>query len=188
MNGIAALAVKEVAVVSGFGSGLLAPSAVDGFAVGTLLSAVCLLMAIGPRRRLRRLRQARQVPTTPSSQYRVSATCVSAASAGDSASAAGAAGSASAAGSAGSRSDHSASVIPNPLANESAKVSAPAETSDAQAHDSKNNGYRSKHRLSDPDARRRPESRRSAPRHAARVHGIGRTASKLPLHPVPVRD
>ena len=52
MNGIAVMAAKEAAVVSGFGSGLLAPSAVDGFAVGTLLSGVCLLMAIGPRRRL----------------------------------------------------------------------------------------------------------------------------------------
>jgi hypothetical protein len=59
MNGIAAIAVKEAAVLSGFGSGLLAPSAVDGFAVGTLLSGVCLLMAIGPGRRLRRARQGR---------------------------------------------------------------------------------------------------------------------------------
>ena len=59
MNGLATIAVKGAAVVSGFGSGLLAPSAVDGFAVGTLLSGVCLLMAIGPRRRRRRARQGR---------------------------------------------------------------------------------------------------------------------------------
>jgi hypothetical protein len=165
MNGIAALAVKEVAVVSGFGSGLLAPSAVDGFAVGTLLSGVCLLMAIGPRRRLRRVRQ---VGITPSSRDGVSANSASA------------------------RSDYSAATISGSLANKSAKVSAPADTSGrdegAHANDSKNNGYRSRHRLSDPDASRRPESRRSAPRHAARAHRIGRMTSKLPSHPVPVRD
>ena len=78
-----------------------------------------------------------------------------------------------------------------PLADESAEVVVPAgftRDEGAHAHDDKNNGYRSRHRLSEPDASRRPESRRSAPRHAARAHRIGRMASKLPPHLVPVRD
>ncbi len=168
MNGIAAIAVKEVAVLSGFGSGLLAPSAVDGFAVGTLLSGVCLLVAIGPGRRLRR---ARQVRVTQSSRDVAPAKA--------------------AAISAGSR--YSAAAMFGPLADESAEVVALAGTSGrdegAHANDSKYNGYRSKHRLSDhSDANRHPETRRSAPRHAARAHRIGRMASELPPHPVPVRD
>ncbi len=167
MNGIAAMAVKEAAVVSGFGSGLLAPSAVQGFAVGTLLSGVCLLMAIGPRRRLRRVRRGR---VTQSSR--------------DGALAMAAATSAS--------SECSAAAMPGPLADESAEIVAPAGTygrdEGAHAHDSKNNGHRSKHKLSDPHASRRPEWRRSAPRHAARAPRIGRMASKLPSHPVSVRD
>ncbi len=170
MSGIAALAVKEVIVVSGYGSGLLAPSAVDGFAVGTLLSGACLLMAIGPRRRLRRVRQVRQGAKTSSSRDGVSANAAFPSA----------------------RSDYPATTMSGPLAYESAKVIASAETSGrdegAHAHDSKNRGYRSKHRVSDPNASRRPESRHSPPRHAARAHRIGRMASKLPLHPLTVRD
>ncbi len=56
MNGFAALAVKEAAVASGLGASLLpiAPSAIDGFAVGTLLSGLCLLLVMAPRRISRR--------------------------------------------------------------------------------------------------------------------------------------
>jgi len=56
MNGFAALAVKEAAVASGLGTSLLpiAPSAIDGFAVGTLLSGLCLLLVMAPRRISRR--------------------------------------------------------------------------------------------------------------------------------------
>lgn len=53
MNGIAVLAAKEVALASGFGSALLPsipPSAVDGFAAGTLLSGACFLLVALPRR------------------------------------------------------------------------------------------------------------------------------------------
>jgi hypothetical protein len=56
MNGIAVLAVKGAAVASGLGASLLpgvAPSAIEGFAVGSLLSGVCLLLVIAPRRILR---------------------------------------------------------------------------------------------------------------------------------------
>ena len=59
MNGIAALAAKEVVAASGLGAGLLpgvAPSAVDGFAAGTLLSGVCFLLIVAPRHGLRRPR------------------------------------------------------------------------------------------------------------------------------------
>ena len=82
--------------------------------------------------------------------------------------------------------------MPGPLADESTEVVAPAGTygrdEGAQAYDGKNNSYRSKHKLLNSDASRRREWRRSAPRHAARAHRIGRMASKLPSHPVPLRD
>jgi hypothetical protein len=167
MNGIAALALKEAAVASGVGSGLLAPSAVDGFAVGTLLSGVCLLVALGPRHRRRR---ARQSPVTQSSRDRVPANAAATSAV----------------------SDCSAAVMSGPSAIESAEVgvltAAGERDEGVQALDSKSNGHRSKHRLSGPGASRRPESRGTAPRHAARTHRIGRMASKLPLDPVPVRD
>jgi hypothetical protein len=60
MIGLAALAVKEVAGASGLSTNLLRgipPSAVDGFAAGTLLSALCLLIVAAPRRPRRRGRR-----------------------------------------------------------------------------------------------------------------------------------
>lgn len=59
MSGFTVLAVKEVAVASGLSAGLLpgiAPSAIDGFAAGTLLSALCVLLVMAPRSGLRRRR------------------------------------------------------------------------------------------------------------------------------------
>jgi hypothetical protein len=59
VSGFAVLAVKEVAVASGLSTSLLpgiAPSAIDGFAAGTLLSALCVLLVMAPRRGLRRRR------------------------------------------------------------------------------------------------------------------------------------
>jgi hypothetical protein len=59
MNGLAALAVKEAAVASGHGSSFLpaiAPSALDGFAVGALVSALCVLLVMVPRHIARRSR------------------------------------------------------------------------------------------------------------------------------------
>jgi len=53
MSGFAALAVKPAVVASGLGSTLLSDigrSAVQGFAVGTLLSAACFLAVMTPRR------------------------------------------------------------------------------------------------------------------------------------------
>jgi len=59
VSGFTVLAVKEVAVASGLSTGLLpaiAPSAIDGFAAGTLLSALCVLLVMAPRHGLRRRR------------------------------------------------------------------------------------------------------------------------------------
>lgn len=59
MSGFTVLAVKEVAVASGLSTGLLPgipPSAIDGFAAGTLLSALCVLLVMAPRHGLRRRR------------------------------------------------------------------------------------------------------------------------------------
>jgi hypothetical protein len=59
MNTWAAIAAKPAAVATGLGAGLLpavAPSAIDGFAVGTLLSGACFLLVSKPGRALRRPR------------------------------------------------------------------------------------------------------------------------------------
>ena len=239
MNGFAALAAKEAAAVSGFGTGLLPPSAVDGFAVGTLLSGVCVLMVIGPRRRLRR---ARRRPDAQSSRDGArkgapaaarpddSLATISDPPAGESAEtvvpSARAVLSARTAPSAmpvttawtglsatpaisartlpsampvtSAWTGHSAGTVPSPKLFVSAwtvpvAMSVPAAPSGRDGagpgHDGKN-GYRSKHRMPEPAASdRRPESRRSAPRHAAPAHWVSsRLASRLPLYPLPVRD
>lgn len=60
MIGSAAVAAKETAVASALGVSLLpgvAPSAVDGFAAGTLLTGVCFLLIKEAPRRLRRHHQ-----------------------------------------------------------------------------------------------------------------------------------
>jgi hypothetical protein len=166
MYGIAALAVKEAA-----GSGLLSPSTVDGFAVGTLLSALCLLMAMGPRRRLRRARRARVAPSSRDSLSSRAAAIPA-------------------------RSDCLTATAPGPLTEVPVEVAAeavaqavtPGREEGAHATDGKDNARRSKHRLSGPDAARRQELGRTAPRHAAPAHRIGRMASKAPLHPVAARD
>ncbi len=183
MNAIAALAAKEAAVVSGLGAGLLAPSAVDGFAAGTLLSGICVLMVVGPGRRLRRARPGPEVVAARGGW----GTTAYAAPAG-----------------------YPVAAMSDPYADESAEAlvppaatlpsalpmpspspaASPGRDEAGHGHDGKSGGYRSKHRLSEPEAGdRRPESRRSAPRHAAPSHGIGsRMVGRLPLHPLTVRD
>lgn len=59
MSGIAALAAKEAVFATGVGSALLPaipPSAMDGFAAGTLLSGACFLLVALPRRTGRKAR------------------------------------------------------------------------------------------------------------------------------------
>lgn len=229
MNAIAALAAKEAAVVSGFGAGLLAPSAVDGFAVGTLLSGVCVLMVIRPRRRLRHARQGRDAQSSPAGAPANTA-CTAAhtdeSPAGMSDPFAGgspeviatsAMPEASAVPEASVISESSAvlkapvmsassavlvsSAMPEPsavlvssaMASPLAAIvaSAPSEQHKAgHVQGSKNSGYRSKHKMPEPYVTDwRPESLRSAPRHAAPSHGVSSSmASRLPLYPLPVRD
>jgi hypothetical protein len=172
MNGFAALAAKEAIVASGVGASLLpgiAPSAVDGFAAGTLLSGLCFLMVIAPKHGLRRGRLSARsgmlasVASAPvMSEYTMSAT------------------------------------LSDPFADESAEVVVPgsAPVPDQASREPKAGAYRSKHRLADPEAardrrpeNRRPEIRRSAGRHAAPSSGIGsKVAGRLPFHPLAVRD
>ena len=175
MNGIAALAAKEAAVVSGVGAGLLTPSAVDGFAVGTLLSAICVLIVLGPRRRMRRQRSASRRVAPPT------AACTAA------------------------RSGQSAIALSDLLADELAETvvlsamplpataavssQSPGRDEAGTADDGKTSGQRSRHRMSEPaTGYRRRESPRSAPRHAAPSHGIStRMVGRIPLHPIIVR-
>jgi hypothetical protein len=173
MSGLAALVVKQAAVASGFGMSLvpgIGPSAVDGFAAGTLLCGLCLMLVIRPRRGLRRtkspagdgaLTMAQHNPMTPGlSSYVAASACAVPASAYD-------------------PFDESAEMV----------VSYPVRQAGGQLPDVKNGRSRSKHRSPGRDvAEWRPEVRRSPGRHAAqRVSRTSRVARKLALHPLPVR-
>jgi len=162
MNGLAALAAKEAALASGVSllPGI-APSAVDGFAVGTLLSGLCFLMVMAPKHGLRRGRMSAREgmlagvgPVQP--EYAMAVT------------------------------------LSDPFADESAELIVPAGScpADEIGPEQKPAGYRSKHRLTDPDsAERRQEARRSQGRHAAPSNGIaGRMAGRFAFHPLAVRD
>jgi len=181
MSGLAALAVKEAAVASGLGTTFLpgvAPSAVDGFAVGTLLSGLCYLMVMAPRRRARRKRRlarnanqaiAPQNPVTPDLAGYVAAPAYVPAPAGAAASAYVAAPAYATAGAA-----------CDPFADESAEVvvSFPIQEVSLGLPEVNDAGH-SRHRLAGPQAERRPEVRRGAGRHAAPPAGAGsRTASR----------
>jgi hypothetical protein len=64
MSGFAGLAINHAALASGLGTTFLpgvGPGAVQGFAVGTLLSGLCVLAAMAPRRISRRKRQALKI-------------------------------------------------------------------------------------------------------------------------------
>ena len=175
MHGIAALAAKEAAVVSGFGAGLLTPSAVDGFAVGTLLSAICVLIVLGPRRHMRRQRSASRGVASATAACTAAQSSQSAIAISD------------------LLADELAETVvlsAMPLPATAAVLSAPPGRDDAgTAQDRKTSGHRSKHRMSEPGTSdRRRESRRSAPRHAAPSQGIStKMAGRLPLHPITVR-
>lgn len=155
MSGFAALAVKEAAVASGLGTTFLpgvAPSAVEGFAVGTLLSGLCFLLVMAPRRRSRRRgRSARRAgrassTQTPPSYDRPEYVAAPAYAA--------------------------TGVISDPFADESAEilVSYPVEESNLEPRDERNGGS-SRQRLTATEAQQRPEARRRAGRHAAPPSG-----------------
>ncbi|MGO8957382.1 MAG: hypothetical protein ACLQFR_08460 [Streptosporangiaceae bacterium] len=224
MNGIAVLAAKGTAVVPGFGSALLAPSAVDGFAAGTLLTGVCVLIVMGRRRRRRRPPPSSE---TPPVRVRLVAKAAPAATDTDCAAPmladpgaenlAGAfvlpatpelsitpdlattpvppaAPELPAAAELPAAPELLADTVPSaPLAPAAApELSAAfARRESGLARDGLTSGYRSKHRMSHPDAGEwRPESRRTAPRHAAPSPGLGFSslADRIPMHPLPVRD
>jgi hypothetical protein len=155
MSGLAALAVKEAAVASGLGTTFLpgiAPSAVDGFAVGTLLSGLCYLLVMAPRRRARRRsRTARKAiqkdaTQTPSS-HDVSGYATAPAYA-------------------------AVGVMTDPFA-ESAEVVVPYPVAEVSVElPEVRNGGSSGHRLADTEAGHRPEVRRGAGRHAAPPSGV----------------
>ena len=163
MNGLAALAAKEAALASG--ASLLpgiAPSAVDGFAVGTLLSGLCFLMVMAPKRGLRRRKVSASEgmllgsdPVQPDYAMAVRLTDPFA--------------------------DEAAEVV----------VSAGGQLGDDVGAEPKGTGHRRKHRQSDPEGGgdRRPEIRRSQGRHAAPSNGIAsRVAGRFAFHPLAVHD
>jgi hypothetical protein len=171
MNGIAALAAKEAAV-AGLGASLLpgvASSAVDGFAVGTLLSGMCFLLVIGPRRQLRRTRIARRSEVWAPSDTRPAHADYAAAPV-------------------------SANPYANPYADESAETLLPARPAKADEPTAEpasvgSPDYRSRHRLPGSEGDRRQEQRRSPGRHAApSARFSSRMASRLPFRALAVRD
>ncbi len=180
MSGFAVLAVKEAAVASGLGTTVLpgiAPSALDGFAVGTLLCGLCLVLVVAPRRLSRRSRRSARGsaltsvahnPMTPDlSGYATRSAYPAARGSAD----------------AGPFGDESAEMVVSLSSRE--EMARLAEM--AQLVDLKNSG---KHRLSGAEAaERRPELKRGSGRHAAPPAGVGsRMASKFAGSAVTVRD
>jgi len=185
VNGIAALAAKEALVASGLGPSVLpgvAPSALEGFAVGSLLSGVCFLMVMAPRRVRRARWSAKRRARLPGidAQQRPQAPAQASADAG--------------AGAGTGADDYAAAPTDNPFADESAEILVPAGTAArlemSQASQSHSGGHRGKPRLPDSDgSSRRPDARRGAPRHAARSPGIGsKVTSVFSSHPAGARD
>jgi hypothetical protein len=178
VSGFAVLAAKDVAVASGLGTSVLptiAPSVIDGFAAGTLLSALCVLLVMAPRRGFRRRRaRARSGARTTSPRNPMTPEL-----SGDAAAAS-------------RRARFAAVAISDPLADESAEVviSLADRYEWAQLPGRANSGYATRHELPGSDVpQRRPEVRRGSGRHAAPSAGVGsRVASKLVPHALAARD
>jgi len=176
VSGFAVLAAKEVAVASGLGTSVLptiAPSVIDGFAAGTLLSALCVLLVMAPRRGLRR-RRARARSGIRASMPRKAVTPDLSGN------------------SAAGRARLAAGAISDPLADESAEVVISlADTHEwAQLSGRASSGNPTRHELPGSDMpQRRPEAKRGSGRHAAPPVGVGtRVASKLVPHALAARD
>jgi hypothetical protein len=157
MIGLAAVAVKEVAVTSGLSTSLLRgipPSAVDGFAAGTLLSGLCYLIVMAPRRGWRRGNRP-----APRGSARTNAPAPH---------------------------DHGATPPDlSAFADESTEivVAHPIHAQGPELLD-RHSDHQSKSGLAATVIERRPEPRRSGGRHAAPTAGVGsRVASKFALHP-----
>lgn len=163
----AVIAAKEAAIASGVGAGIvpaIGNSAVDGFAVGTLLSGACFMLVAAQRRtKLQKRYGSGQgagalaaLPPSPSSI--------------------------------GTFGDESAEAL---VPGQPGADQEPADlVPDGLVPDGRG-GYRSKHRLTDPAAAtdRWPDARRGAPRHAAPSVSFGdRMASLFTVRQVAVRS
>jgi hypothetical protein len=203
MNSFAALAVKEAAAASGHGTSLLpaiAPSALDGFAVGALLSALCVLLVMVPRHISRRTRQSARTRGKADMPTRPATSAVAALSRAPTQEAA-------SAGVTSPFADESAEIVVRyPVRDDAGQLIERSFYSPADSFPSPEAGTaaarRRKHRHSDADRPGRseredrldrldrlPEPRRGSGRHAAPPIGSGgRKANKLALHPMPARD
>jgi hypothetical protein len=178
MSGLAALAVHEVALTSGLRTSLpagITPSVIDGFAAGALLSGLCFLFAMAPRRIVRRLRPAAKVAKRGVPREPITLDLSGYAS-------------------------QPPPFLPSPnldpLADESAEVvislldrEAIAQVSSLVSANDPSSGKSRQPTASSEVPQRRPEPKRTAGRHAAPPVGVGsRVASKLALHPVAARQ
>jgi len=177
VSGFAVLAAKEVAVASGLGTSVLptiAPSVIDGFAAGTLLSALCVLLVMAPRRGFRRRRTRARSGARTSSPRNPMTPELSGGSAAP------------------RRARLAAVAISDPLADESAEVVISlADTYEwAQLPGRATGGNPTRHELpGSAMPQRRPEAKRGSGRHAAPPVGVGsRVASKLVPHALAARD
>jgi hypothetical protein len=164
-------------VASGVGTSLLptiAPSVLDGFAAGTLLSALCVLLVMAPRRGFRRRRARARSGARPTIAHKSIPPDLS----GDPA--------------AMRRARLAAAATSDPLADESAEVviSPAARHEWAQLSGHTSGSHESRHELPGSDVpMRRPEAKRGSGRHAAPPVGVGsRVASKLAPHALAARD
>lgn len=157
-----AIAAREI-FSPGIGVSLLprfVPTALDGIAIGTMLSGACLLLIIAPRHTLRRSRRRLGMFTVPDRAFLTRR--------GD---------------------GRLARPGSDQLGDEATEVIAPpgvrpqgAPDSDEAHPDGRKTGYRSRHRRDEQESGQwRPESRQRTPRHAAPSAGFSsRIASRLP--------
>lgn len=179
MSTWAAVAAKEAALTSSAGASLLhgiTPGAIDGFAVGALLTGSCFLVVAAPRM-LRRTRLSGRDGMWGTGTRRIRARHDYFATP---------TGSDAAAADPDAAADSDLYVAPvggNPYAPPTGgdpftvvaddDIILPGTGSDEASHDeSGRSGYRSKHRMASSDAERRADARRTPPRHAAPSAGL----------------
>jgi hypothetical protein len=180
MNTWAAIAAKPAAVATGLGAGLLpavAPSAIDGFAVGTLLSGACFLLVSKPGRALRRPRLSAGQAAEPARNDALAAMAPPSLAQPPSLT------SAAMAAPVAASYWTSTATVDHLTAEDEVFVPQPSPPADNVAQPETRIG---KHRLVGSDGNeRRSETRRAAPRHAAPSAGIAnRITGKFAMHHV----
>ncbi len=160
MSAWTAIAAKDAAVITSLGNGILhgiSPGALDGFAVGTMLTGLCFLVIVA-QRSLRRSRLSARPGVWPSfiRRPRIQRDYYAEAA------------------------DPGAEPL---LASSEDDIAAAAGEQDRPEG---GRGYRSKHRMTDHEpGERRGEGRRSAPKHAAPSSRFGsRMSGKLTMFPL----